>query len=109
MRRWFGSAHFGLDACHVGVIVPDGHAAMEQRHQALGSWWRPVGDRTPDGLVDGQARLAATDSLEGPPYLELVEEPSGGVWGDAGARSAARRSPTCRERSVALIGNCPDG
>lgn len=40
---WFGSAPAGLDAYHVGVIVPDVHAAMEQYSQALGFRWSPVG------------------------------------------------------------------
>jgi hypothetical protein len=80
---WFGSAPGGLDAYHVGVVVPDVHAAMEQYAQALGFTFSAVGDTTLDVLVDGQprrARIAATYSLEGPPYLELVEELSGGVW-----------------------------
>lgn len=80
---WFGSAPDGLAAYHVGVVVPDVLAAMEQYSQALGFRWSPVGDTTLDVLVDGavrHARIAATYSLEGPPYLELVEERSGGVW-----------------------------
>lgn len=43
----------------------------------------PGRDTTLDVIVDGvvrQARIAATYSLEGPPYLELVEERSGAVW-----------------------------
>jgi hypothetical protein len=68
---------------HVGVVVPDVGAAMTQYGEAFGFTWSAVGDTTLDVLVDGearQARIAATYSLEGPPYLELVEERSGGVW-----------------------------
>ena len=80
---WFGSPPAGLDLYHVGVVVPDVRAAMEQYSQALGFSWSPVGDSRLDVVVDGHvrtARIAATYSLEGPPYLELVEEVSGGVW-----------------------------
>lgn len=86
---WFGAPPAGLDAYHVGVVVPDVRTAMEQYSAALGFRWSAVGDTTLDVLVDGrprQARIAATYSLEGPPYLELVEELSGGVWA-AGALS----------------------
>lgn len=80
---WFGSAPAGLDMYHVGLVVPDVGAAMTQYGEALGFTWSAVGDTTLDVLVDGearQARIAATYSLEGPPYLELVEERSGDVW-----------------------------
>jgi Glyoxalase/Bleomycin resistance protein/Dioxygenase superfamily len=80
---WFGAPPAGLDMYHVGVVVPDVRAAMAQYSEALGFTWSAVGDTTLDVLVDGrarQARIAATYSLEGPPYLELVEERSGAVW-----------------------------
>jgi hypothetical protein len=80
---WFGSTPAGLDLYHVGVVVPDVRAAMEQYTAALGFSWSAIGDTTLDVVVDGrprQARIAATYSQEGPPYLELVEERSGGVW-----------------------------
>ena len=62
---WFGTPPAGLDMYHVGVVVPDVRAAMTRYGEAR------------------QARVAATYSLEGPPYLELVEERSGGVWAAA--------------------------
>ncbi len=80
---WFGSPPAGLDMYHVGVVVPDVGAAMATYGEALGFTWSAVGDTVLDVLVDGearQARIAATYSLEGPPYLELVEERSGAVW-----------------------------
>lgn len=80
---WFGSPPAGLDMYHVGVVVPDVRAAMAQYGEALGFTWSAIGDSRFDVLVDGsrqECRIAATYSLEGPPYLELVEELSGGVW-----------------------------
>jgi catechol 2,3-dioxygenase-like lactoylglutathione lyase family enzyme len=68
---------------HVGIVVPDVRAAMSRYTDALGFTWSRVGDTVLDVLVDGrvrEARIAATYSMEGPPYLELVEELSGGVW-----------------------------
>ncbi len=80
---WFGAPPSGLDMYHVGVVVPDVRAAMAQYSAALGFTWSDGGDTVLDVVVDGRprpARIAATYSLEGPPYLELVEELSGGVW-----------------------------
>jgi hypothetical protein len=84
---WFGAPPDGLDLYHVGVVVPDARAAMRQYSEALGFSWTELGLSTLDVVVDGrrrEARIAATYSREGPPYLEIVEELSGGVWG-AGA------------------------
>jgi hypothetical protein len=80
---WFGAPPTGLDMYHVGVVVPDVRAAMDSYSAAFGFTWSRVGDTTLDVLVDGrprEARIAATYSMEGPPYLELVEERSGAVW-----------------------------
>lgn len=80
---WFGAAPEGLDMYHVGVVVPDVREAMARYSAALGFTWSKVGDTTLDVLVDGrprEARIAATYSMQGPPYLELIEELSGGVW-----------------------------
>jgi len=80
---WFGTPPAGLDMYHVGVVVPDVREAMARYSDALGFTWSAVGDTTLDVLVDGrprEARIAATYSMQGPPYLELVEERSGGVW-----------------------------
>jgi catechol 2,3-dioxygenase-like lactoylglutathione lyase family enzyme len=80
---WFGTPPAGLDMYHVGVVVPDVREAMARYSEALGFTWSAVGDSVLDVLVDGrprEARIAATYSMQGPPYLELVEERSGGVW-----------------------------
>ncbi len=83
---WFGTPPAGLDMYHVGVVVPDARAAMQQYSDALGFSWTELGSTTLDVVVDGrvrEARIAATYSREGPPYLELVEELSGDVWAPA--------------------------
>jgi catechol 2,3-dioxygenase-like lactoylglutathione lyase family enzyme len=80
---WFGTPPAGLDMYHVGVVVPDVREAMARYSAALGFTWSRVGDTRLDVLVDGrprEARIAATYSMEGPPYLELIEELSGDVW-----------------------------
>ena len=80
---WFGTPPAGLDLYHVGIVVPDVREAMARYSAALGFTWSKVGDTTLDVLVDGrqqEARIAATYSMQGPPYLELIEELSGGVW-----------------------------
>ncbi len=80
---WFGAPPLGLDLYHAGVVVPDARAAMQQYTDAFGFTWTGLGTSTFDVRVDGhvrEARIAATYSREGPPYLELVEELSGGVW-----------------------------
>jgi hypothetical protein len=80
---WFGTPPEALDMYHVGVVVPDVRAAMQQYSDALGFSWTELGTSSLDVVVDGrvrEARIAATYSREGPPYLELVEELSGGVW-----------------------------
>lgn len=80
---WFGAPPLGLDMYHVGIVVPDARAAMQQYSEALGFTWSELGISTFDVLVDGrrrEARVAATYSVQGPPHLEIVEELSGGVW-----------------------------
>lgn len=80
---WFGVPPAGLDMFHVGIVVPDVRAAMEKYSEALGFSFCEPWASTMDVAVDGHARevrLAATYSTQGPPYLELVEELSGGVW-----------------------------
>lgn len=83
---WFGSPGLGLDLYHVGLVVPDLDAAMQQHSALLGFDWSPPGESRFDVRVDGsaqQARIRVTYSVQGPPYLELVEDLTG-VWGRAG-------------------------
>jgi len=82
---WFGTPGEGLDMYHVGLVVPDLAEAMAHYTDALGFVWATV--RPPSVMkirVDGEPRhaeIVVTYSLQGPPYLELVEERSGNVWG----------------------------
>ena len=61
---------------HVGFIVPDLNAAMEEFGAALGIKWRAPIDATvpllgPDGVVD--ADVYSVYSQGGPPAIELVQ------------------------------------
>jgi len=77
----------GLELYHIGLIVPDLHAAMEQYTATFGFSWATVHESTPEVIVDGerrQAQIAVTYSVQGPPYLELVQERRGSIWGADG-------------------------
>jgi catechol 2,3-dioxygenase-like lactoylglutathione lyase family enzyme len=83
----FGAPGKGLDLYHIGLTVPDLRAAMEQYSDAFGFGWATVRESTHAVVVDGaqrQAQIAVTYSLQGPPYLELIEERRGAVWGADG-------------------------
>lgn len=87
MSFFFGAQGRELDLYHVGMTVPDLPAAMEQYSLAFGFDWATVRESTPTVIVDGKpqtAQIAVTYSMQGPPYLELVEERSGDVWGAHG-------------------------
>jgi catechol 2,3-dioxygenase-like lactoylglutathione lyase family enzyme len=71
-----------LQQYHTGLVVPDVREAVE-RYSALGLRFADLRVSTMDVVVDGgrrQAELLVTYSIDGPPYLELIEELSGGVW-----------------------------
>ena len=77
----------GLELYHIGLIVPDLHAAMAQYTATFGFGWATVHESTPEVMVDGerrQAQIAVTYSIQGPPYLELVQERRGSIWGADG-------------------------
>ena len=77
----------GLELYHIGLIVPDLHAAMAQYTATFGFSWATVHESTPEVMVDGerrQAQIAVTYSIQGPPYLELVQERRGSIWGADG-------------------------
>jgi catechol 2,3-dioxygenase-like lactoylglutathione lyase family enzyme len=83
----FGAPGKGLDLYHVGLTVPDLHAAMERYSEAFGFGWATVKESTHAVVVDGEARqaqIAVTYSRQGPPYLELIEERQGAIWGADG-------------------------
>jgi methylmalonyl-CoA/ethylmalonyl-CoA epimerase len=82
-----GGAGLGLPMYHVGLVVPDVRAAMEQYSDTLGLTWASLRETKLKVVVDGQRRvgeLAVTYSLEGPPHLELIQERGGSVWGADG-------------------------
>jgi len=77
----------GLELYHIGLIVPDLPAAMAQYTATFGFSWATVHESTPEVMVDGerrQAQIAVTYSIQGPPYLELVQERHGSIWGADG-------------------------
>jgi hypothetical protein len=82
-----GGAGKGLPMYHVGLVVPDLRAAMEQYADTLGLTWATPHETALKVVVDGQRRvgeLSVTYSLDGPPYLELIQEHRGSVWGADG-------------------------
>ena len=83
----FGVPGKGLDFYHIGLTVPDVRAAMEQYSTALGFTWARMHESSFEVMVDGerrQAQIAVTYSIQGPPYLELVQERRGSIWGADG-------------------------
>ena len=77
----------GLELYHIGLTVPDLGAAMAQYTATFGFSWATVHESTPEVIVDGerrQAQIAVTYSIQGPPYLELVQERRGSIWGADG-------------------------
>ncbi len=72
------------DVFHIGIIVPEIEAGMEEIAKRFGaSWPRPPGAanvrvRTKAGVQVMQSRFAYT--AEGPPYIELIEGVPGTVW-----------------------------
>jgi hypothetical protein len=83
----FGLAGKGLDLYHVGLTVPDIDAATQRFSDAFGFTWATVHESTFDVIADDQPRraeIAVTYSAQGPPYLELVEERRGSIWGADG-------------------------
>jgi catechol 2,3-dioxygenase-like lactoylglutathione lyase family enzyme len=82
----FGNAPLGLDMYHLGIVVPDMDEALETYSASFGFHWTEVSQSTQDVLVAGNRQkttIKACYSVEGPPYLELIEDVSGDVWGDA--------------------------
>jgi hypothetical protein len=84
---FFGAPGPGLELYHIGLTVPDLGLAMEQYTAAFGFSWAATHESRPEVIVDGERRraeIAVTYSIQGPPYLELVQERRGSVWGADG-------------------------
>ncbi len=69
---------------HVGYVVSDLAEAMDRLTVSAGLRWAaarnlPVLLRTPAGEITTHVQL--TYSVQGPPYLELIEEKPGTIWG----------------------------
>lgn len=69
---------------HFGYVVPELAEAMERLTASAGLRWaaartRPTLLRTPAGEISTHVYL--TYSMQGPPYLELIEEQPGTIWG----------------------------
>jgi catechol 2,3-dioxygenase-like lactoylglutathione lyase family enzyme len=78
---------------HVGLVVPQLEAAIEQYSKALGVTFRPPVSRTygkvdqhaTDGHVyNGPFEGRFTYSVEGPPHIELMEASGEGIWAATG-------------------------
>jgi hypothetical protein len=72
---------------HFALVVPDLPAACDEMSRALGLSWARVQSRrvqteTPDGPV--AIDVTFVYSLEGPPYLELLEQRPGTIFGAVG-------------------------
>jgi Glyoxalase/Bleomycin resistance protein/Dioxygenase superfamily len=84
---FLGGPGRGLELYHIGLTVPDLGAAMAQYSATFGFTWASIHESTPEVIVDGerrQAEIAVTYSMQGPPYLELVQERRGSIWGADG-------------------------
>ena len=106
---------------HFGLVVDDVEDAQRELGEALHLTWASVQRRT--STMETSAGLAPVDvcfvySLEGPPYLELIERREGsvfdqvglhhiGVWADDGASESGRLSGLGLPREA--IGVRPDG
>nr|WP_179275197.1 VOC family protein [Rhodococcus sp. 06-1059B-a] len=66
-----------LELFHVGIAVPDLESAMEKWSASYSYAWRPVVERRNMRMfsfgVEHSISLRRTYSVDGPPYIELVE------------------------------------
>jgi hypothetical protein len=84
---FFGAPGPGLELYHIGLTVPDLGLAMEQYTAAFGFGWATTHESRLEVIVDGerrQAEIAVTYSTQGPPYLELIQDRRGSIWGADG-------------------------
>jgi hypothetical protein len=64
---------------HVGIVVADIGAAQTELTAALGLHWQPVWERPIEN-----ATLRVTYSIEGPPFIELIEANGSTDWDASG-------------------------
>jgi len=60
---------------HVGIVVEDIEAAMAELSAAIGVTWPQ-----PHTSQYGEWTIRVTYTMEGPPYIELIEGEPGGPW-----------------------------
>ena len=69
---------------HIGVRVPDLHAAMAEIGSERALTWASVEDRSMRVWLPGEGhvelRLALTYSVDGPVHIELLEGPPASIW-----------------------------
>ena len=68
---------------HVGVIVEDLDAAMEEMSRSLGLEFNE-----PHESTYGDSHIRVCYSLQGPPYLELIQGEPGSMWSTTGGPHA---------------------
>lgn len=68
---------------HVGIVVPDLHAARDRLHDLIGVSWGPIVEQDLD-VRDGDGndltvplKMCYSTAF---PYLELIEESPGTIW-----------------------------
>lgn len=79
--------HLSAGFFHTGLVVTDLDAAMAELSAATGVSWRQVVDRTASMWSNSGVREVAyrrVFSVEGPPYLELMETSAGYIWETSG-------------------------
>jgi Glyoxalase/Bleomycin resistance protein/Dioxygenase superfamily len=84
---FFGAPGPGLELYHIGLTVADLGLAMEQYTAVFGFSWATTHESRLEVIVDGerrQAEIAVTYSTQGPPYLELIQDRRGSIWGADG-------------------------
>jgi Glyoxalase/Bleomycin resistance protein/Dioxygenase superfamily len=68
---------------HVGVVVEDLAAAMEELQRTLGLEFNE-----PHESTYGDSHIRVCYSLQGPPYVELIEGEPGSMWSTSGGPRA---------------------
>lgn len=79
---------YQAEVFHVGILVPDIHAAMAEYGASMGCEWSAVMERADQRVWTPEAgqqlvNLKAVYSTRGPQYLELIEGQAGTFWDPA--------------------------
>jgi catechol 2,3-dioxygenase-like lactoylglutathione lyase family enzyme len=82
---FFPGGDAAADFYHIGMVVPDMAAAQAMYSAAFGFRWSEVNHSTMAMRVADRpvrASMQTCYSVDGPPYLELLVDETGEVWGD---------------------------